>query len=232
MTVLNVFELGTLDGRIIMEVNPNIAYAMMDRLMGGFGASMNKIEQLTEIEMKIIASIFEKTLEHYREAWSTILDIEPCMQEFEVNPQFLQMVSPNDTVVVISLNTQVGEASGMINLCIPHVVLEPIIPKLSVHYWMQSERKAQNSVETEVIKNRIKLAEVPVVAELGTSVVTVQEFLEMRVGDMIRLDQSTSDPLVIKVGDVPKFFGQPGKKNKKLAVQILGHIERGDEADD
>lgn len=118
MTVLNVFELGTLDGRIIMEVNPNIAYAMMDRLMGGFGASMNKIEQLTEIEMKIIASIFEKTLEHYREAWSTILDIEPCMQEFEVNPQFLQMVSPNDTVVVISLNTQVGEASGMINLCI------------------------------------------------------------------------------------------------------------------
>lgn len=232
MTVLNVFELGTLDGRIIMEVNPNIAYAMMDRLMGGFGASMNKIENLTEIEMKIIASIFEKTLEHYREAWSTILDIEPCMQEFEVNPQFLQMVSPNDTVVVISLNTQVGEASGMINLCIPHVVLEPIIPKLSVHYWMQSERKAQNSVETEVIKNRIKLAEVPVVAELGTSVVTVQEFLEMRVGDMIRLDQSTSDPLVIKVGDVPKFFGQPGKKNKKLAVQILGHIERGDEADD
>ncbi|ASS91551.1 flagellar motor switch protein FliM [Aeribacillus pallidus] len=232
MTVLNVFELGTLDGRIVMEVNPNIAYAMMDRLMGGFGASMNKIEQLTEIEMKIIASIFEKTLEHYREAWSTILDIEPCMQEFEVNPQFLQMVSPNDTVVVISLNTQVGEASGMINLCIPHVVLEPIIPKLSVHYWMQSERKAQNSVETEVIKNRIKLAEVPVVAELGTSVVTVQEFLEMRVGDMIRLDQSTSDPLVIKVGDVPKFFGQPGKKNKKLAVQILGHIERGDEADD
>lgn len=232
MTVLNVFELGTLDGRIIMEVNPNIAYAMMDRLMGGFGASMNKIEQLTEIEMKIIASIFEKTLEHYREAWSTILDIEPCMQEFEVNPQFLQMVSPNDTVVVISLNTQVGEASGMINLCIPHVVLEPIIPKLSVHYWMQSERKAQNSVETEVIKNRIKLAEVPVVAELGTSVVTVQEFLEMRVGDMIRLDQSSSDPLVIKVGDVPKFFGQPGKKNKKLAVQILGHIERGDEADD
>ncbi|MED1437488.1 flagellar motor switch protein FliM [Aeribacillus composti] len=232
MTVLNVFELGTLDGRIIMEVNPNIAYAMMDRLMGGFGASMNKIEQLTEIEMKIIASIFEKTLEHYREAWSTILDIEPSMQEFEVNPQFLQMVSPNDTVVVISLNTQVGEASGMINLCIPHVVLEPIIPKLSVHYWMQSERKAQNSVETEVIKNRIKLAEVPVVAELGTSVVTVQEFLEMRVGDMIRLDQSTSDPLVIKVGDVPKFFGQPGKKNKKLAVQILGHIERGDEADD
>lgn len=87
-------------------------------------------------------------------------------------------------------------------------------------------------METEVIKNRIKLAEVPVVAELGTSVVTVQEFLEMRVGDMIRLDQSTSDPLVIKVGDVPKFFGQPGKKNKKLAVQILGHIERGDEADD
>ena len=63
------------------------------------------------------------------------------MTDFEVNPQFLQMVSPNDTVVVISLNTQIGETSGMINICIPHVVLEPIIPKLSVHYWMQTTQE-------------------------------------------------------------------------------------------
>lgn len=232
MTVLNVFELEPLQGRIIMEVNPNIAYAMMDRLMGGIGASINKIEHLTEIETNIISTIFEKSLDNYREAWSTIVDIEPVMHEFEVNPQFLQMVSPNETVVVISLNTNVGEASGMINLCIPHVVLEPIIPKLSVHYWMQSERKEPKPGETKVITNRIKMAEVPVVAILGTSEVTVQELMEMQIGDMIRLDQSVNEPLMIKVGDVPKFYGQPGKKKKKLAVQILGHIERGDDADD
>ena len=77
----------------------------------------------------------------YKEAWEIIDEIDPVLTEFEVNPQFLQMVSPNETVVVISLNTEIGETQGMINICIPHVVLEPIIPKLSVHYWMQNELK-------------------------------------------------------------------------------------------
>ena len=141
MTILNVFEVPPLEGRIIMEVNPNIAYAMMDRLMGGKGTSVNKIDNLTEIETKIMSTMFEKAFEYLREAWANIAEIDPILTEFEVNPQFLQMVSPNETVVVISFNTTIGETSGMINICIPHVVLEPIIPKLSIQYWMQAEKK-------------------------------------------------------------------------------------------
>lgn len=86
--------------------------------MGGIGISHNKTESLTEIETKIISNMFEGALENYREAWQSITDIEPEMADFEVNPQFVQMVSPNETVVVISLNTQIGEVSGVINLCI------------------------------------------------------------------------------------------------------------------
>ena len=145
MTILNVYEVPPLDGRIIMEVNPNIAYTMMDRVLGGRGISVNKVENLTEIETRIMSNLFEKAFENLQEAWSTIVDIEPIMTDFEVNPQFLQLVSPNDTVVVISLNTQIGETSGMINICIPHVVLEPIIPKLSAHYWMQTSQKERNT---------------------------------------------------------------------------------------
>ena len=135
MTILNVFEVLPLEGRIVMEVNPNIAYAMMDRVLGGSGASVNKVNNLTEIETRIMSNLFEKGFENLQEAWSTITEINPNLTEFEVNPQFLQMVSPNETVIVISLNTQVGDVTGMINICIPHVVLEPIISKLSVHYW-------------------------------------------------------------------------------------------------
>ncbi len=109
--------------------------------MGGRGTSLNKIESLTEIEKRIMSNLFDRAFEHLRDAWATIAEIEPILSDFEVNPQFLQMVSPNETVVVISLETMIGETSGMINICIPHVVLEPIIPKLSVHYWMQTERK-------------------------------------------------------------------------------------------
>lgn len=229
MTVLNVFEVQPLQGRILMEVSPNIAYVMMDRVMGGIGASINKIDNLTEIETKIISNIFEKSLENYQEAWDSIIEIDPVMEEFEVNPQFLQMVSPNETVVVISLNVQVGEVSGMINLCIPHVVLEPIIPRLSVHYWMQSDRKEPKPIEIETLKSQLQLADLTVSAELGSSELSIQDFLQLHAGDVIRLDSSIDKPLVVKIGDKPKFIGQPGKLNKKIAVQIIDHLSRGDE---
>ncbi|RFU71295.1 flagellar motor switch protein FliM [Peribacillus saganii] len=229
MTILNVFEVPPLDGRILMEVNPNIAYAMMDRVLGGKGISMNKVENLTEIETKIMSNLFERGFEHLQEAWSTVADIDPILTDFEVNPQFLQMVSPNETVVVISLNTQIGEASGMINICIPHVVLEPIIPKLSVHYWMQASKKERLPQEVETLEIRVKDAELPVVATLGETSISIQDFLQLDVGDVVELNQSIESALTISVGEVPKFIGQPGKVGKKLAIQILETLKGGDE---
>jgi flagellar motor switch protein FliM len=229
MTILNVFEVPPLNGRIILEVNPNIAYAMLDRVMGGRGVSVNKVETLTEIETKIMSNLFEKAFENLREAWSDIIEIDPLLTDFEVNPQFLQMISPNETVVVISLNTQIGETSGMINICIPHVVLEPIIPKLSVHYWMQTEKKERKPQEQALIEKRIKNAELSVIAELGKSEITVQEFLSLNVGDVIQLDQPINAPLIVKIAENPKLIAQPGKVNKKLAIQIIDVYRRGDE---
>ena len=128
---------------------------------------MNKVDNLTEIETKIMSNLFEKAFENLREAWANVVDIDPMLAEFEVNPQFLQMVSPNETVVVISFNTTIGETSGMINICIPHVVLEPIIPKLSVHYWMQTNKKERMPEEIGKLEKTIKKAEIPITAELG-----------------------------------------------------------------
>lgn len=231
MTILTIFEVPPLDGRVLLEVNPNIAYAMLDRVLGGRGMSLNKIENLTEIETKIMSNLFEKAFSNLGEAWESVADMEPMLTDFEVNPQFLQMVSPNETVVVISLNTQIGDISGMINICIPHVVLEPIIPKLSVHYWMQTQKKEREPEEVATLQKRLKQTKVPMIAQLGTSTISVQEFLQLSVGDVIQLDQTVRDPLVIKVGDVPKFIGQPGKMNKRLAVQILDVI-KGEDGDD
>lgn len=232
MTILNVFEVPPLDGHIVMEVNPNVAYAMLDRVMGGRGTSINKVDNLTEIEMRIMSNLFEKAFSNLRDAWESVAEIDPILAEFEVNPQFLQMVSPNETVVVISLNTQIAETSGMINICIPHVVLEPIIPRLSVHYWMQTQKKERAPQELEVLEKRIKVAKLPVIAELGTATITIQEFLQLDVGDVIQLDQSIQQPLIIKIGDVPKFIGQPGKMNKRLAVQVLDTLKGGEDNND
>lgn len=232
MTILNVFEVPPLDGRILMEVNPNIAYALMDRMMGGKGSSINKVDNLTEIETKIMSATFERAFENYIEAWSTIVEIDPLLADFEVNPQFLQMVSPNETVVVISLNTTIGETSGMMNICIPHVVLEPIIPKLSVHYYMQTDKKERVPEELTRLEKHIQHSEVKVIGELGTSEISIQEFLMLAAGDVIELNKKIDQPLLIKVGDIPKFIGQPGKAGKKLAIQVLDVVKGGDDDDE
>jgi flagellar motor switch protein FliM len=229
MTILNVFDVPPLDGRILMEVNPNIAYAMMDRMLGGRGTSHNKIDNLTEIETKIMSNMFEKAFENFQEAWGSISEIEPQLTEFEVNPQFLQMVSPNETVVVISLNTTIGEASGMINMCIPHVVLEPIMPMLSVKYWMQTDKKEGLPIEYEVLQKEIHKADVHIIAEIGSSEISIQDFLMFDIGDVIELNQQIDQPMMIKIGGIPKFVGQPGKINKKLAIQVLDTLKGGDD---
>lgn len=228
MTVLNVFEVPPLNGRILLEINPNIAYYMMDRLMGGKGVSLNKVDRLTEIETKIMSTIFERAVENLREAWSSIADIDPVLVEFEVNPQFLQMVSPNETVVVVTLSAVIGETTGMINICIPHVVLEPIIPKLSVHYWMQTEKQERKPQEIRALEDRIQTANVPVTVELGKSEICIEDFLMLDVGDVIELNQKIDQALLVKIGNIPKFIGQPGKTNRKLAIQILEVLKGGD----
>ncbi len=232
LTILNVYEVLPLDGRILMEVNPNIAYAMLDRVLGGRGTSFSKVESLTEIETKIMSNLFEKGFENLQDAWASVADIEPKLTEFEVNPQFLQMVSPNETVIVISLNTQTGDTSGMINICIPHVVLEPIIHKLSVHHWMQTAQKERLPTETIALEKRVKMAEVPLNVEVGTTEITIHDFLQLNVGDVIDLNVHMDTPLKVNVAGIPKFIGQPGKVGRKLAVQILDRIEGGEENDE
>lgn len=232
MTLINVFEVPPLDGNILMEINPNIAYSMLDRLMGGSGMSSSKVDNLTEIETKIMTNLFERSFDNLREAWSNVSDIDPILTELEVNPQFLQMISPNETVVVISFNTIIGETSGMINICIPHVVLEPIVPNLSVRYWMQTNKKEVSPEQLEVLEGRVKKAELQIVAELGKSDLTIEDFLLLQQNDVIQLNQKIDDPLILRIGDIPKFSVQPGKLKKRMAIQVIEPLKGGDEDDE
>ncbi|MBB6452915.1 flagellar motor switch protein FliM [Salirhabdus euzebyi] len=227
-TILNVFSVPPLEGRILMEINPNIAYAMLDRVLGGRGQSFNKVDSLTEIETRIMSQIFEKMIEGLQEAWSSLVEIDPMLEDFEVNPQFLQMVSPNETVVVISLNTAIGESSGMINICIPHIVLEPIISKLSVHYWMQNQSSKAKPEDYNRLSNHLKSAKVDMKAILGESTITIEEFLHLGVEDVIQLKQNINDPLSVLVHNDLKFYAQAGKSRNKMAIQILNTVQRGE----
>lgn len=227
ITTLNIFEAAPLEGRMVMELNPNIAYAMLDRLLGGHGNAPAKLGAMTEIETKLIERIFEKALETFREAWQSIIELSPSLEAFETNPQFMQIVSPNETVAVISFSTKIGDNSGMINLCLPHVVLEPIMPKLSAHYWLAKEKKKSHAKEHELLTEQIKQTEVQLRTILGSSTITVSEFLALTTQDVIQLDQTPDAAIKINLGDKTKFIGSPGICRGKLAVQIQEVIEEG-----
>lgn len=231
MTVLNVYSLEPLEGRIIMEVNPSIAYGLLDRILGGKGNSINKIDNLTEIETMLMSQLFDKAIVNLQEAWATVAEIDPVLEEFEVNPQFLQLVSPNETVVVVSLNTEIGETSGMINICIPHIVLEPIISKLSVHYWMQANTQQRDPEAYGKLERNLYDANVELKALLGETNINIEQFLKLGSDDVIMLNQNVGDPLCLAVNNEVKFHVQPGRRKNKLSVQILEEIKGGPEYD-
>src|SRR5699024_6762987 len=214
---------------IIMEVNPNIAYGLIDRILGGKGTSLNKVDSFTEIETILLTQLFEKAVSSLEEAWSSIIKIDAILEDFEANPQFLQMVAPNESVVVVTLNTTIGEASGMINICIPHIVLEPIIPKLSFRYQMQS---VQNKFDSETYEKNYKNllhADVEGKAILGETTISINQFLHLTKEDIITLNQSSADPLLIKIDDENKYDVQRGKYKNRDSVQVLKDCEEGDE---
>ncbi len=232
MTILNIFEAQPLDGRMVLEVHPNVAFAMLDRLLGGTGGTPSKINVLTEIENNVLDRIFSRALDSLQEAWKTVIDITPRMETLETNPQFMQIVSPNETIALISLSTKIGETTGMINLCIPHVVLEPIMPRLSVHHWFVSQKKKRAPEELESLQGRVNSARLDVVAELGNSQISVREFLGLTAGDVIKLSTTLDESLQIKVGEKLKFMGSPGVSKGKVAVQILEVVSEGEEEND
>lgn len=231
MTILNIFEADPLEGRMVLEVHPNVAYAMLDRMLGGQGTAPSKINNLTEIETIVMERIFSRTFESLQEAWRTIIDISPRMEALETNPQFMQIVSPNETIALISFSTKIGETTGMINLCIPHVVIEPIMSRLSVHHWFVSQKKARAPEEVEILEQRVSKAKLPIVAELGESALTIKEFLGLNVGDVISLNKTVNEGLKIKVGEKLKFIGSPGSVKDRLAVQVDEIVSEGVEED-
>lgn len=232
MTILNIFEAEPLEGRMVLEVHPNVAFAMLDRLLGGSGISPSKINALTEIETIIMERIFSRALDTLQEAWKTVVDLHPRLEALETNPQFMQIASANDTIALISLSTKIGDTTGMINLCIPHVVIEPIMPRLSVHHMFVTHKKSKSVEEAEALQQRVTNAKLPIIAELGHSEISVRDFLNLAVGDVIPLTKLVEEGLHVRVGEKLKFIGSPGTLRGKVAVQISDIVNEGAEEQD
>jgi flagellar motor switch protein FliM len=229
-TTLAVINMDPLKGSAILEIDPAITFSIIDRLFGGKGESAKVSRDLTDIEQSVMEGIIVRVLGNMREAWSQVIDLRPRLGQVETNPQFAQIVPPTEMVVLVTLETKVGDVEGMMNFCIPYLTIEPIISKLSAQYWYSSVRRGATTENLNILRERLATVEVSVVAEVGSMQLTVREVLALSVGDVIRLPNvRATDPMVLKIGNQPKFLCKPGVVGKKLAVQIIKKLEEAEE---
>jgi flagellar motor switch protein FliM len=225
-TTLAVLNMDPLKGNAILEIDPAITFSIIDRLFGGQGEGSKVSRDLTEIEQSVMESIIVRILGNVREAWSQVVDLRPRLGQIETNPQFAQIVPPTEMVVLVTLETKVGEIEGMINFCIPYLTIEPIISKLSAQYWYSSVRRGTTTENLNILRDRLSTIQVTVVAEIGSMDLTVRDVLSLRSGDVIRLPHTrVGDDMTLSIGSRPKFLCKPGQVRNRLAVQITEQLE-------
>lgn len=230
-TILSLYTLNPLEGTLLMEMSPALAFAIIDRLLGGQGQGSEKNRDLTEIERTIIAHRAEQMIDLIGEAWAEVLTTEPEFMVLETNPQFTQIVAPNEMIILVTLEVKVGEMVGMINMCLPYLVLEPILDKLSTFFLFSTQAKVTSKEQVNAIRKKIEWAKVDMTTLLGQSEILVRDLLELAPGDVIPLIQNVKEPLPVYVGNFRKFKGIPGLHGEHLAVQITEIVEEGRDQD-
>ncbi len=221
-TTLAVINMDPLKGNAILEIDPSVTFSIIDRLFGGTGQGTKVQRDLTDIEQSVMEGIIVRILANMREAWTQVIDLRPRLGQIETNPQFAQIVPPSEMVVLVTLETKVGEEEGMMNFCIPYITIEPIISKLSSQFWFSSVRRSSTTQYMGVLKEKLSSVDMDVVAEIGTINLPVRDVLNLRVGDVVRLSNvRVGDPFTLSVGSKKKFLCQAGVIGKKVAVQVL-----------
>lgn len=220
-TVIGILEMYPLSGNAILELNNQLTFAIIDRLLGGKGEPLRKPRDLTDIERTVVERVMMKVLEHLEESWSTVVDVRFRFETMESNPFFVQVCPGTDMVLLVTMKIQIGEVQGIMNFCIPYFVIEPLIDKLSSQQWFSSTGRKSAEGVREALTERLCEVSVPLALELGHSVVSLGDVLVMQPGDYVKLDGKVEDSLGFRVGNRIKFHSRPGVFNKNYAAEII-----------
>jgi flagellar motor switch protein FliM len=209
-----------LDGSFLLEINPELVLTLIDRILGGPGKAPTAPRELTLIEQSVIEKIVNRGLETLQEAWLKVGHFQPKLTGYETTAQFVQIVAPNEIAAMIEFEVKVNEVTGKMSMCIPYVVLEPIIGDLSAQKWFTVGKK-ESTVETvENLTKVMKETTVPIVVRVGSARITIQEMLRLKVGDVIRLNASPHQEIDVLIEGLVKLKGRPGVFSKKKALQV------------
>lgn len=223
-SVLGIINFAPLNGNIIIEIATNLCYAMLDRMLGGSGQPLEKSREFSDIELTILQKLLVMFTQLLREPWKNVVDISPVLSRLETNPQFAQVIAPSDMIAIVTLNMKIGDVEGMLNICLPFFTLEDVMDKLNTKYWFSTMQENHDEHYEEYIESMIRRVDVPIKAVLGKNTISVSDFLNLQVGDCIRLDSRVDTDMEVYVGNIKKFTALPGTEKDSYAVQITSVI--------
>ena len=218
--LLGIVDFSPLETNIIVEMASNLGFAMVDRMLGGEGEPLDKIRDFSEIELLIIERVMTSCVELLREPWANVLDVHPRLERIETNSQFAQIISPSEMIAIVTVNIKIGDVEGLMNVCLPFITLEPVMDKLNTKFWYSSQKEKTGVSYSDAVETLINRAKIPIKAVLGNSVITVADFSQLQVGDIVRLDTKVDEELDVFVGDIKKFSALPGASGKDYEVRV------------
>lgn len=222
--ILGVVNFAPLEGNIIIELSANLGFTIVDRMLGGGGALLERNRDFTEIELIILERVLEVCTNLLVDPWESVVSIEPRLERIETNSQFAQFISPGEMTAIITMSVKIGSVEGLMNICIPYSCVEPVIDKLNTKYWYSSMKESDSGAYQEVIEDIIDYAKIPVKAMLGRSTISVNDYINIQIGDIIKLDTKVNDELEVYVGNIKKFTALPGATSDSYAVRVTSVI--------
>ncbi|TZE83345.1 flagellar motor switch protein FliM [Calorimonas adulescens] len=226
--ILGIVDFSPLNGSIIIGFYSNTAYSLIDRILGGSGQGDYNSKNFTEIELILMEQIIRELVSYLKEPWSNFLDLKPSLQKIETNTQFAQIAAANETVALFTMNIKIGKNEGYMIICIPHMVIEPIIPKLSTRFWYSTPNTQTGKQDMKNIEKRLESTYVTLIGVLGKAELKIADILNLSPGDVIQLNNSVTSGVDVYVENKKMFKGIPGKNRGKLAVKVLGQYEGGE----
>lgn len=228
-TSFNLVQSEGLDGQMCLEISPLIIYPIIDRLLGGTSQDLFIPQRpMTQIEARLVSNVTNRGLKSLAEAWESVRTLDFTVSATESNPQLVQIVPPNEVVVVIGLETKMASRAGTMNLCIPYNVIEPVMDELSAQSWFAPSKESKTAEIAKRLTSNLSRAPVKLSAVLAETTITLRDLSRMEVGDLIVTDKPSTAPAVLSVEGEPKYLGHVGKFKGSRALRIDRAVQSGD----
>jgi flagellar motor switch protein FliM len=228
-TSFNLVGAEGLEGQMCLEVSPLIIYPIIDRLLGGSSQELFIPQRpMTQIETRLINSVTSRGLVALSEAWVTMKQLQFRIHSTESNPQLVQIVPPNEVVVVIAFELKLGNRAGTMNLCIPFNVIEPFMDQLSSQNWFTSAKNTKSRETENTITKNLSRAPMQVTGLLAETTMTVHELLTLAPGDIVVTEKRASTPVLVSVEGEKKYFAQIGQYRGNRALRVIRPVTETD----